>query len=64
MSKFRVVEWVIHSRSQGGWWKHDQGWVYCVKQATIFKGEHAPERFNLPTIGVNDCEWQPYRYDD
>ena len=60
MAKFKVVRWVIHSKSQGGFWNSKYGWSYYIVAAT----KYSDNKGNFPSIGTNDCEWLPYEYDE
>jgi hypothetical protein len=44
----------IFSLSEDGWWNNDDGWVYCLTDATLFN-EHESLTYDLPDIP--DAEW-------
>ena len=60
--KFNVSKWILHSKSEGGFWNNKRGWVYGAGQATKFKGSEV--NFKPTMMGVLDCEWLPYEYDE
>lgn len=54
------MEYVIHSKSERGFWSNVFGWVYSVKEATIFTNTD----YSLPMTIKMDAEWMPVKYDE
>jgi hypothetical protein len=54
------VSFIIHAKSQRGFWNNEIGWVRDAASATVFPCT----TFNFPCIGVDDCEWLPVAYED
>lgn len=57
------MKFVIHSKSERGFWHNKLGWVYGAAQATKFtKSEKSFLR--LPLSTNNDAEWYVYKYEE
>ena len=60
--------YIIHSKSERGFWNNKQGWVYGAAQATKFNEDRAtaePKCFCiLPKTAENDAEWMVYKYSE
>lgn len=54
------MQYVIHSKSERGFWHNLHGWVYALKDATVFKHTNYP----LPISVDNDAEWMPVKYSE
>jgi hypothetical protein len=58
--------YVIHSKSETGFWSNDLGWVFDIEDATEFdeREEHGTmlESTNLPMSAGNDAEWMVVCY--
>lgn len=59
------MKYVIHSRSERGFWNNKQGWVYGAAQATKFNAqEQLVFEHSLPLTSKKDAEWMVYCYDE
>ena len=59
------MKYVIHSKSERGFWNHKQGWVYGIAQASKFVNPSLINpKFNLPSTKEGDAEWIVYKYDE
>jgi len=59
------MKYVIHSKSERGFWSNSLGWVFNIKDATIFDSSY-PKLWKKPTVltAGNDGEWIVVEYDE
>ena len=57
------MKYVIHSKSERGFWHNKLGWVYAIKTATKFNWQHV-EHLELPLSKNSDAEWLIIEYTD
>lgn len=58
------MKFVIHSKSERGFWSNVTGWVYDIESATRFDAEEV-EKYHAPCVitSGNDAEWMVVLYD-
>lgn len=54
------MKYVIHSKSERGFWNSNLGWVYQITKATKFPARN----YYLPVTALMDAEWIVYCYDE
>lgn len=54
------MKYVIHSKSEQGFWNNTVGWVYSIRDATLF----SQPKGRLPITCGNDAEWIVHTYDE
>lgn len=57
------MKYIIHSKSERGFWHSRMGWVYSASTARKFT-EQERETLHLPISSGNDTEWIVYTYDE
>lgn len=60
------MKYVIHSKSERGFWSNKQGWVYGIGQATKFDDDYVKMwgfPSSCPTL-AKDAEWIVVKYDE
>lgn len=57
------THYVIMSRSEAGFWSNNIGWVFDIKDATVFS-ESELLKSRLPISKGNDATWIPVRFDE
>lgn len=58
-------KYIIHSKSERGFWHNKLGWVYSAASATKYVGFSLDElktKFRFPITRGNDAEWIVYKY--
>ena len=50
------MKYVIHSKSEEGFWNAEQGWVFDIDSATQFWSQEKNES-TLPMSAGGDAEW-------
>ena len=50
------MKYVIHSKSEEGFWNAEQGWVFDIESATQFWDKEVAS-VHLPLSRGQDCEW-------
>lgn len=55
--------YVIHSKSEKGFWDNNIGWVFRVSDASLFT-QKDKETLNLPNSVGKDAEWLIVDYDE
>ena len=50
------MKYVIHSKSEEGFWNAEQGWVFDIESATQFWDTEVAS-VRLPLSRGQDCEW-------
>ena len=58
------MKYVIHSKSERGFWNNDVGWVYAIHFATQFSKEEKLKVAQFPLTEGYDAEWLVYTYED
>lgn len=53
--------YIIHSKSERGFWHNEFGWVTSALEATRFDLEEQ-DNFRLPLSAKKDAEWMPFMY--
>ena len=59
------VEYIIHSRSEHGFWNNEDGWVCDIKDATRFNEDYV-KMWSTPSIlsKDDDQEWIQVYYNE
>jgi len=55
------MKYVIHSKSEQGFWSNKTGWVHCICDACFFN-QNEITYVTLPLSQLGDAEWMVYDY--
>jgi hypothetical protein len=59
------MKYIIHSKSERGFWSNKTGWVYSIKDATVYDDIRVLKQPKPVILSKeNDAEWLVYTYDE
>lgn len=59
------MEYILHSKSERGFWSNKDGWSYDIVSATRFYEDYV-KMWPMPTVlsKNHDAEWMVVKYED